>query len=101
MDVPETRYATAPDGVQIAYQRFGEGGVDLVYMPFFIFNIDLYWDFEPLARWLEGLGRFARVIVLDPRGTGLSDRDVEPGDLGTRVVDVLAVLDHAGSRARR
>jgi class 3 adenylate cyclase/pimeloyl-ACP methyl ester carboxylesterase len=96
MDVPETRYATAPDGVQLAYQRFGQGDVDLVYMPFFLFNIDLFWDFAPMASWLTGLGRFARVIVHDPRGTGLSDRDVEPGDLGTRTTDLLAVLDDAG-----
>jgi class 3 adenylate cyclase len=70
--------------------------VDLVFMPFFIFNLDLFWDFEPLARWLEELGSFARVLIHDPRGTGLSDREVEPGDLGTRASDLLAVLDDAG-----
>ncbi len=76
----ETRYARADDGVRIAYQRFGEGSVDLVYLPYFLFNIDLFWDFEPLARWLSGLAEFARVIMHDPRGTGLSDREAEPGD---------------------
>jgi class 3 adenylate cyclase/pimeloyl-ACP methyl ester carboxylesterase len=92
----EARYARADDGVRIAYQRFGEGSVDLVYLPYFLFNIDLFWDFEPLARWLSGLAEFARVIVHDPRGTGLSDREAEPGDLARRVDDVLAVLDDAG-----
>jgi class 3 adenylate cyclase len=92
----ETRYAKADDGARIAYQVFGEGSVHLLYMPYFLFNLDLFWDFAPIAAWLEGLGQFARVVIHDPRGTGLSDRDVEPGSLERRVADVVAVLDNAG-----
>jgi len=94
---PETRYASADDGVTIAYQAFGHGEVDLVYMPYFLFNLDLFWDFEPFADWLTGLARFARVIIHDPRGTGLSERGVEPGSLERRSNDLLAVLNDAGS----
>ena len=97
---PETRYATTPDGVTLAYQRFGEGGVDLVYLPYFAFNLDALWDFPPIADWLSSLARFSRVLIHDPRGVGLSDRGVQPGDLGTRARDVLALLDAEGiSRA--
>jgi class 3 adenylate cyclase/pimeloyl-ACP methyl ester carboxylesterase len=96
VDVPETRYATASDGVEIAYQRFGAGEVDLVYVPYFLFNLDLLWDFPPIADWLERLGSLARVLIHDPRGTGLSDRAVEPGDIGRRAQDLLAVLDAEG-----
>jgi class 3 adenylate cyclase/pimeloyl-ACP methyl ester carboxylesterase len=95
-EVPETRYATTPDGVTIAYQRFGQGDLDLVYVPYFVFNLDLLWDFPPIADWLGRLATFSRVLVHDPRGTGLSERGIEPGDLGTRARDVLAVLDAEG-----
>jgi len=98
VDRPETRYATTSDGVTLAYQRFGEGVVDLVYAPYFIFNLDALWDFPPIADWLRALGRFSRVLIYDPRGVGLSDRDVEPGELGTRARDMLAVLDAEGIR---
>jgi pimeloyl-ACP methyl ester carboxylesterase len=60
--------------VHVAYQVFGEGSVDLVYVPGFISNIEHYWDEPTLARWLQRLARFARVISFDKRGTGLSDR---------------------------
>ncbi len=71
--MPETRYARSGD-VNIAYQVFGEGEVPLVWVPGFTQHIELSWE-EPNRRaWFEGLGRFARVLVLDKRGTGLSDR---------------------------
>jgi class 3 adenylate cyclase/pimeloyl-ACP methyl ester carboxylesterase len=90
---PETRYATTPDGVTLAYQHFGAGTVDLVYSPYFAFNLDALWDFPPIADWLSGLAKFSRVLIHDPRGVGLSDRGVPPGDLGTRARDILALLD--------
>jgi len=96
VDRPETRYVVTPDGVTLAYQRFGHGDVDLVYVPYFLFNVDLLWDFEPIAAWLSELATFARVIVHDPRGIGLSDRGPEPGDLGTRMRDLLTILDAEG-----
>jgi pimeloyl-ACP methyl ester carboxylesterase len=70
---PETRYAKSGD-VHVAYQVFGAGSVDLVFVPGFISNVEHYWDDPSHARWLRRLGRFARVISFDKRGTGLSDR---------------------------
>ena len=69
----ETRYAKSGD-VRIAYQIFGRGGFDLVYVPGFISNVELYWEHPILAHFLARLGSFSRVIIFDKRGTGLSDR---------------------------
>ena len=60
---PDTRYARSGD-LHIAYQVFGEGSVDLVLVPGFISNLEESLDNPSAARWLERLGRFARVIAL-------------------------------------
>ena len=72
MATPMTCYAKSGD-VHVAYQVFGSGSIDLVFAPGFISHIENYWDNPDLARWLLRLGSFARVIIFDKRGTGLSD----------------------------
>ncbi len=69
---PETRYAKVGE-VHIAYQVFGQGNEDLVLVPGFMSNVDLWWDEPVVVRFFESLGRFCRVILFDKRGTGLSD----------------------------
>ena len=76
---------------------FGQGAFDLVYVPGFVSNIDLYWDYPAMARFLTRLGSFCRVIVFDKRGTGLSDRGVSVPTLEERMDDVRAVMDAVGS----
>jgi class 3 adenylate cyclase len=94
MEMPETRYARSGD-VNIAYQVFGEGEVPLVWVPGFTQHLELNWE-EPNRRaWFEGLGRFARVVTLDKRGTGLSDRVHGSPPLEVRMDDIRAVLDAA------
>ena len=95
---PETRYAKSGD-VHVAYQVFGEGSVDLVFVPGFISNVEHYWDDPSHARWLRRLARFARVISFDKRGTGLSDRVSPMPGMDQRMDDVRAVMDAAGSRS--
>jgi class 3 adenylate cyclase len=93
--MPETRYARSGD-VNIAYQVFGDGETPLVWVPGFAQHVELSWE-EPNRRaWLEGLARFARVIVFDKRGTGLSDRVEGSPPLEVRMDDIRAVLDAAG-----
>ncbi len=70
--VPETRYATLGDD-HIAYQIFGDGEVDLLYVPASGDCIDLRWDWPAYADFLRWLGGRARVISFDRRGTGASD----------------------------
>jgi class 3 adenylate cyclase len=95
LPVPETRYARSGD-VNIAYQVFGEGDIPLVWIPGFTQHLELNWE-EPNRRaWFEGLARLARVITLDKRGTGLSDRVEGSPPLEVRMDDIRAVLDAAG-----
>jgi pimeloyl-ACP methyl ester carboxylesterase len=93
----ETRYARSGD-VSIAYQVVGDGPFDLVYVHGFVSNIELMWEEPGLARFLERLASFSRLILFDKRGTGLSDHGGGFPTLETRMEDVRAVLDAVGSR---
>lgn len=93
---PITRYAAAND-VHIAYQTFGDGPRDLLFVPGFVSNVDLWWEEPAAARFFERLATFSRVILFDKRGTGQSDRVAEVAVLERRVDDLAVVLDAAGS----
>jgi len=93
---PETRYAKSGD-VNIAYQMAGEGPIDLVLVPGFVSHLDVDWDDVAHAHFLRRLASFSRLIRFDKRGTGLSDRPGGLPDLETRMGDVRAVMDAAGS----
>ena len=95
MAMPVTRYAKSGD-VHVAYQIFGSGPIDLVFVPGFVSHIENYWDHPDLARWLLRLASFARVAMFDKRGTGLSDRVSEFPSLDLRMDDARAVMDAAG-----
>ena len=97
MDIPETRYARSADGAFIAYQVFGQGDLDLVWIHPFFEHLEMMWEYPPIARFYQAMGRFARVIAMDQRGIGLSDRSRGLPDLETRMDDVRTVLDAAGS----
>jgi class 3 adenylate cyclase len=100
MRIPETRYVRGRDGAFIAFQVFGAGPIDVLLIPGFFTNLDENWRIPEIADTLERIGRFARVIAMDRRGVGLSDR-LSPGDtapLETHVDDVVAVLDAANAR---
>jgi pimeloyl-ACP methyl ester carboxylesterase len=92
---PETRYAKS-GGVHIAYQVFGHGESDLVFVPGWTSHIEYAWEEPVFARFLNRLGSFCRVTWFDKRGTGLSDRDVGLPTLEQRMDDVRAVMDTVG-----
>jgi pimeloyl-ACP methyl ester carboxylesterase len=93
--IPETRYAQS-DGVNIAYQTLGEGPVDLVVVPGWVSNLDVFWEQPAVESFYRRLASFSRLILFDKRGTGLSDRVALPS-LEIRMDDVRAVLDAVGS----
>ena len=95
MEPPETRYAKSGD-VRIAYQVVGSGPLDLVYVPGFVSNLEVFWEMPEWARFFSRLAAFSRLIVFDKRGTGLSDRDIGIAALEERMDDVRAVMDAAG-----
>lgn len=94
--VPETRYARNGT-VSIAFQVVGTGPVDLVVVPGWLSHLDLQWHEPSYASFLRSLAAFTRLIVLDKRGTGLSDRFSSAATMDERVSDVRAVMDAAGS----
>ena len=96
MQPPPTQYAER-DGVSIAYQVVGEGPVDMLLAPGFISHLDLQWTDPNFSRFLERLASFARLIMYDKPGTGLSDPIPHLPTLEERGADIEAVLDAAGS----
>jgi pimeloyl-ACP methyl ester carboxylesterase len=93
---PQTHY-TRSGQLSIAYQVIGDGPIDLVMVPGWISNIEVFWEDPHVARFFERLGAFSRLILFDKRGTGLSDRSVEVATLEERMDDVRAVLDAVSS----
>ena len=97
-----TQYARSGD-VHIAYQVLGEGPLDIVYVPGWVSHVELAWEEPSLARFLNRLASFSRLITFDKRGTGLSDR-VSEEHLPTheeRMDDICAVMDAVGSELGR
>jgi class 3 adenylate cyclase len=92
---PVTHYAKSGD-VHIAYQVFGEGPINLVIVPGFVSNIEMYWEEPDMARSLLRMASYARVVTFDKRGTGISDRVAELPGLDQRMDDLRAVMDAAG-----
>ena len=98
MDHPDTRYTWSGD-FSIAYQTVGNGSTDLLYLPQFLSNVEWNWQVPEHARFMTRLSSFSRLIVMDPRGVGCSDR-FPPGRVPTleeKVDDVLAVLSASAS----
>jgi class 3 adenylate cyclase len=91
---PEVRYAKSGE-VHIAYQVFGKGSVNMVASPGSISHLDYYWEEPGMRRYLDALGRFARVAIFDKRGTGLSDREAGIPTFEERMDDIRAVMDAA------
>jgi class 3 adenylate cyclase/pimeloyl-ACP methyl ester carboxylesterase len=95
LDTPDVRYTRSAD-MSIAYQVVGEGPVDIVFVPFLI-NLVWAWEHPIFVDFCRKLASFSRVILLDKRGTGLSDRPRDLPTLETRMDDIRAVMDDAGS----
>jgi DNA-binding winged helix-turn-helix (wHTH) protein/pimeloyl-ACP methyl ester carboxylesterase len=93
----ETRYALSGD-LRIAYQVIGNGPVDLVCIPGWVTHLEYGWEEPSLARFYRRLASFARLILFDKRGTGLSDRDSGLPNIQQRMDDVRAVMDAVGSK---
>jgi class 3 adenylate cyclase len=94
--VPDVQYARSGD-VAIAYQVVGEGPIDLVFFRSMGGDLLSTWDHPLSRRHVEGLASFSRVLMLDKRGTGLSDRVREVPTLESRMDDARAVMDAVGS----
>lgn len=93
----EIAYARTSDGIDIAYATYGDAPNDVVLIHGFTTHLDFIGDSSWHSYWMRRLGERFRVIQLDKRGTGLSDRNLGHGSIEDRTRDILAVMDAAGS----
>lgn len=92
----DIQYASSDD-VQVAYHVVGDGPVDVVYVQGAWSHLEVEWELPAYRRFCELLGEFARVILFDKRGMGMSDRVPGATSLEVRMDDIRAVMDAAGS----
>jgi class 3 adenylate cyclase/pimeloyl-ACP methyl ester carboxylesterase len=93
----DIQYARTSDGIDVAFATSGDGPRDVVLIHGFTTHLDFVGDCSWHASWSGRLGEANRVIQLDKRGTGLSDRNLGHGSIEDRMRDLLAVMDAAGS----
>ena len=96
MSSPPTHYAPSRNA-SIAYQVLGDGPCDLVVITGPASHLELMWEEPRTARTFTRMAEFARLIMFDRRGTGLSDPVTEPPTLEQQVDDLRAVLTAVGS----
>jgi pimeloyl-ACP methyl ester carboxylesterase/class 3 adenylate cyclase len=92
---PETRYAWSGE-TSIAYQVYGDGPTDIVLVPGWVSHLEVAWENLGYRHFMDRLATFARVIVYDKRGTGLSDPVDKAPPFDPRLDDLSAVLEAAG-----
>ncbi len=93
---PATRYARSGDA-NIAFQVHGDGPVDVLLLTGMLSNVETLWEEPGLARAFDRIARFGRLILMDRRGVGMSDRMDRHPTFEEDVADIDAVLDAAGS----
>ena len=91
----ETSYAPCGD-LSLAYQVFGDGPIELVFVGSFASHIELYWTVPEFEAFMERLSRFCRVLLFDKAGVGLSDPVPQVRTLDDRAAEIEAVMDAAG-----
>src|SRR5919198_5516087 len=96
MPAVPTRYARSGD-LHIAYQVVGDGPIDLVYVPTWLSAVEHLWEEPSVARFFGRIASFARLIMFDRRGAGMSDPVFDAPTLEDQMDDVRAVMDAAGS----
>ena len=90
---PQIRYVRSADGTRIAVSTIGQGP-PLVYLPSgWLDSVEMYWQIPETRANLERLAERRKLVLFDPRGSGLSERDVSDYSLGARLDDLAAVVD--------
>ena len=95
MPVAETLYAKCGD-LSLAYQVFGDGPVELVFVPPFTTHVELCWTVPEIKAFFDQLATFCRVLVFDKAGVGLSDPVPNVRTLDDRAAEIEGVMDAAG-----
>jgi DNA-binding SARP family transcriptional activator/pimeloyl-ACP methyl ester carboxylesterase len=96
-EAPPTQYASG-GGVHLAFQTYGAGRIDVLLLLGFVSHVERAWE-EPHCRgFLSSLAGMGRLILLDRRGIGLSDRVGSNPSVDATAQDIATVLDAVGSR---
>lgn len=96
MPMPKVQYVKSGDAY-IAYQVIGDGPIDVLYMSGFISHLECEWE-QPRCAWAyRRIASNARLIIMDKRGVGLSDRVTDSPKLEQTAQDMRAVLEAVGS----
>ncbi len=95
MGTQQVRYCKSFDGAEIAYAVTGEGP-PVVLLPNWLTHLEYQWRSVAWRPWLEALSSRYRLLRYDPRGCGLSDRNVEDLSFDCWVRDLDAVVAAAG-----
>jgi pimeloyl-ACP methyl ester carboxylesterase len=96
-NLPPTRYVGG-GGVHLAFQTYGAGPTDILVLPGFVSHVERLWE-EPRCRAFQSsLGEVGRLILLDRRGVGLSDRVGFTPSVEATAQDIRTVLDAARSK---
>jgi pimeloyl-ACP methyl ester carboxylesterase len=93
--VAETSYAKCGD-LSLAYQVFGDGPVELVYLAPLVSHVELFWTLPEIKAFMERLATFCRILLFDKAGVGLSDPVPKVRTLDDRAAEIEAVMDAAG-----
>ena len=93
--VPETSYASCGD-LSLAYQVFGDGPVELVFVGPFVSHVELFWAMPEFKAFFDQLATFCRVVLFDKAGIGLSDPVPQVRTLDDRAAEIEAVMDAVG-----
>ena len=83
--------------LNVAYHVVGDGPIDLVYVQGAWSHLEVEWELPAYRRFCEQLGEFARLILFDKSGMGMSDRVPGSTPLDVRMDDIGAVMDAVGS----
>ena len=93
--VPETSYASCGD-LSLAYQVFGDGPVELVFVGPFVSHVELFWTLPEFKAFFDQLATFCRVVLFDKAGVGLSDPVPRVRSMDDRAAEIEAVMDAVG-----
>jgi class 3 adenylate cyclase len=93
---PRIQYAKAKDGVSIAFSTLGEGMPIIAVRTGAVSHLQIEWQSSGIRRTFEALARRTKLVRYDPRGAGLSDRNVADRSIDAHVRDVEAVAGRLG-----
>ena len=93
--MPDTQYARCGD-LSLAYQVFGSGPLNIVVSGSFVTNVEVLWTSPEYKAFFDHLASFARVLIFDKAGVGMSDPIAKVRTIEERVTEIEALMDTVG-----